>query len=113
MVCGNRPANAGAKSEVENLNQKPLLQGVVGDAECCPAQKKKPPQVRGERPATALGGKANALPLNDWSSADYCVSPFRPSLASSYFWMMIRGVTIIIRLWASRPMPTLRNRRLM
>jgi hypothetical protein len=32
---------------------------------------------------------------------------------SSSSWMMMRGVTIIIRLSVSRPMPTLRNNRLM
>ena len=36
-----------------------------------------------------------------------------PSFSSSSSWMMIRGVTIIIRLEVSRPMPTFLNRRLM
>ena len=35
-----------------------------------------------------------------------------PSFSSSSSWMMMRGVTIIIRLWASRPMPTFLNSRL-
>ena len=35
-----------------------------------------------------------------------------PSLSSSSSWMMIRGVTIIIRLEVSRPMPTFLNKRL-
>ncbi len=34
------------------------------------------------------------------------------SRSSSSSWMMIRGVTMSIRLWVSRPMPTLRNKRL-
>ncbi len=35
-----------------------------------------------------------------------------PSFSSSSSWMMMRGVTIIIRLWASRPMPTFLKSRL-
>ena len=40
-------------------------------------------------------------------------APAMPRRSSSSSWMMIRGVTIIIRLSVSRPMPTLRNSRLM
>ena len=36
-----------------------------------------------------------------------------PIFSSSSSWMMIRGVTIIIRLWVCRPMPTFWNSRLM
>src|SRR5687768_13401639 len=59
------------------------------------------------KPAAALTESRSVL-LGD----DYCSGISIPSFASSSSWMMIRGVTIIIRLCASRPMPTFLNSRL-
>ena len=94
-------------------------------------KKKRPPPVgggvsrrrhrEGVRPCSnycshvprAVAGLERAGHVRSASQAAGYRSLWTPSFSSSSSWMMIRGVTIIIRLWVSRPMPTFLNSRLM
>ncbi len=61
----------------------------------------RPPAARGECVFATHGNRS------------YGVATVPSRFSSSSSWMMMRGVTIIIKLFVVRPMPTLRNSRLM
>ena len=96
------------------------------------AKRRPVPRPRKKWPSPARGGKAGDGPRRETAGGEggatsRTCSPLQgeegaegdyggawmPSFSSSSSWMMIRGVTIIIRLCVSRPMPTFLNSRLM
>ncbi len=66
-------------------------------------------RLGGDEPATAPVGRDHTGELP--KARDFYGPVLTPILSSSSSWIMIRGVTIIIRLEASRPMPTFLNNR--